>query len=183
MWNVFQMKTGSNKALNNFRNCIIGCNTDQASTERKLADALALHKTAEVNDVLGRCERGDLCVESADPDLYFYPRALAATDPMHTIWNSFEMAVKGKGTVDEHMWIDYKKQLRGILAFLGHRGRRQRWMSSQQLPPHQANTFASWRFLLVDWKLVIHERYLGLSDILRRALSTARGYCRVKETH
>ena len=107
MWHVFQMKTGSDNALNNFRNCSIGCSTGRDSTERKLGDAPAFHKPAAVNDVPDGCERGDFCVERADPDMYFYPRALAGTDPMHTIWNRFEMATKGKGTVDEQMWIDY----------------------------------------------------------------------------
>ena len=152
MWHVFQMKTGTDIQFDRFRNCIIGCCTDQASTERKLADAPALHRQAEVSSVLDSCEQGETQLEAADSTLYLFPRGLGATDPLHTIWNTFEAAIKGVGTVDEDIWKTYVEQLRGILAFLGHRGRRQRWLSSRQLPENQAHAFAAWRFRLVDWK-------------------------------
>ena len=152
MWHVMQMKTGTDASFDKFRKCIIGSCTDQASTERKLADAPSLHKPAEVNSVLDRCQQGLLELEAADPDLYFFPRSLAATDPMHAIWNSFETAIKAVGTVDECIWATYVVQLRGILAFLGHRGRRQRWLSSRSLPEDAARAFAAWRYRLVDWK-------------------------------
>ena len=95
MWHVFQMKTGTDIQFDRFRNCIIGCCTDQASTERKLADAPALHKQAEVSSVLDSCEQGETQLEAADSTLYLFPRGLGATDPLHTIWNTFEAAIKG----------------------------------------------------------------------------------------
>ena len=152
MVHEISMITGSEASMDIFRSSVIGFMTDQASTERKLADAPAMRRPSQLEELLTECEKGNLHIESADVGAYFFPRALGATDPMHAIWNTFEAAVKHclRGHAD--VWTPYESQLRGMLAYLGHRGRRSKWLLAADLTREERELFTGWKYRLVDWK-------------------------------
>ena len=66
---------------------------------------------------------------------------------MHIIWNACERVI-----TELEMWPQYDEQLRGCLAFLGHPGRRQKWMQQANLSAFERSRFHSWQHRLVDWK-------------------------------
>ena len=141
--------------------------SDQAATERKIPDAPYLAKASDASSGLDAVEKGEKRFVDVAKELFFFPRSVSCTDPMHMIWNSFEASIKD----EEALWTVYEKRLRGILLFLGHTQRRTRWL--QIAPPHcGAKTIVLWLALssyLVE--MGIYEQHVVIVVAWRGAFS------------
>ena len=165
-----------------FRKSIFGVMSDQAGTERQFADCGKVHNPEVADAVVARTESD----AGPDADAYYFENGVGVTDPMHIIWNAFEDAVTKLAC-----WSDYKEKLSGCLAFLGHPGRRQKWLSTANLTPEERRGLHQWKFRLVDWKWqYMSQMWAKLSpriDVLltkldvsemRRPISATIGYGR-----
>ena len=86
---------------------------------------------------------------------------------MHVIWNAFRSALEGQAG-----WSDFKKGLSGILAFLGHKGLRQRYCDTC-LDAKYHHLFANWKHNIVDWKWqYMEDTFVRLSGIIELFLAT-----------
>ena len=139
-----QVAMASGPHQQRFRECCLGVMTDQAGTERQFGNCGAIHdpKNAEAMIALAEAPRG-----RTTRDGYYFPYAMPSADPMHIIWNACERVI-----TELEMWPQYEEQLRGCLAFLGHPGRRQKWMQQANLSAFERSRFHSWQHRLVDWK-------------------------------
>ena len=154
-----RMYAGVIDHVNKLRMQVRGVFSDRAGTELKFANCGALHDHLQAEQVLLQAESATGLGESST---YFFPRALGFTDPMHMVWNAFEAAIK---SLPE--WPSYEERLRGCLAFLGHRGRRQTFLETQVLESSERQLFHGWKFKLVDWK------WQYLADMWRRFSAVA----------
>ena len=146
MSHQFHILSGTTPALGKLRNSVVAVMSDQAGTERQLADSPAVDDPAELEVVMQRLAEG-ATTASNEPGAFYFPRALKPTDPMHMIWNAFEWAIRNAGLYDE-----YEPGLGGILACLGHNGRRQKWLAQASLTPEERACFHRWPYRIVDWK-------------------------------
>ena len=139
-----RMFSGPPAGLDVFRRNVVGIISDQAGTERQFANAGAIHDRDKSEQVVLAAEAAS---GMGDSSSYFFPRALGFTDPMHMFWNAFEAAVKACPE-----WEAYQPMLQGCLAFLGHKGRRQKWMETQNLSAEERKQLHNFKFKLIDWK-------------------------------
>ena len=146
LWHQACLITGTDMSLDAFRKCILGISSDQAATERKIPDAPYLAMASDVSSGLDAVEKGEKRFVDVAKELFFFPRSVSCTNPMHMIWNSFEDSLKG----EEALWTVYEKRLRGILLFLGHNQRRTRWLQIAPLTVEQKQLFLGWPYRLIS---------------------------------
>ena len=62
---------------------------------------------------------------AAVPEMYFFPRMLLVTGPLHICWNAYKTVIQAST-----LWEKLLDCLREFLAFLGNRGLRQRFLAT-----------------------------------------------------
>ena len=143
-----RLLTGSSSALDAWRHSIRGMCTDQG-VERSLCDIPFIQDPALVNQVLDDYKANKVPMLGSEPNAFFFPKAVLITGPMHILWNAFEQCVKRTAS-----WPFFQEILSAILAFLGHRGLRERFLQTcfDEGMPGERAVFYNWKHKVVDWK-------------------------------
>ncbi len=141
-----KLKTGSDRALENWRWTRIGLVTDQG-TERLLADSPNILGIQDVEQVLTEYRAGRLELLPSKPENWLFPRLVGVTGPLHIAWNAYETAVKGSAKWDEHETF-----LRSVLYFLGTKATNQIFLDKCVPELAERRLFRGWKHHVIDWK-------------------------------
>lgn len=142
-----KLQTGTTAALEAWRLSVRGVCADQG-VEHSLVDIAYVEDPDLVARAVENMKKGE-GPEAHDPMAFFFPRAVLVTGPLHIIWNSFQHCV-------EHTegWQEYKSFLAAVLAVLGNKGLRERFLEVcvDRSDATTRRALYGWKHRLVSWK-------------------------------
>ena len=98
---------------------------------------------------LVKYERGEIPLLPGEPDTFLFPRMLHILGPLHVLYNALEHAI-----IQPKSWPKYKIGLRALLAFLGWKGTRNRFIHTCLTDPSEISLFTACKRRVIEWKWI-----------------------------
>ena len=163
---MYKILTGTAAALREMRWSIRGVCSDQGA-EKKLCDAPNVDRIEDVATVLTAFADGDIKLMGTKPESYFFPVAVWVSGPLHIAWNAFETSCTANTRWQGRQ--GFHALLKDLLAFLGNRLIRQRFMETCMTgsAAEERALFHNWKHRIVDWKWeYMEETFIQVSASL-----------------
>ena len=155
------LRTGGGDAMTKFRWSRMSAITDQG-TERKLWDIPNISSIEDVTVVRDLVRSAKLQMDASKPEAFMWPRLIVWTGPLHIIYNALKTFVSASPGWEEHLEV-----LKAVVAVLGNRGAKRRWLALTKLSPQSRFAFNNFQHQIVDWKWEHMEKlFLDLDDLI-----------------
>ena len=119
----------------------------------------------DVEAVRDQVRSAELQMDPSHPEAFIWPRLIVWAGPLHIIYNALQTYVSASPG-----WDDDLEVLRAVVAVLGNRGAKRRWLALSKLSQESRSAFSKFKHQIVDWKWEHMEDLFSDMDVLIVAL-------------
>jgi len=161
-----ELFTGAPVLFSKWRWCQRGVCADQG-WEREVADSPNVNDTDQVRRALQQLASGEVKLIGSNPEAYLFPCMLFVTGPMHILWNAYETSCTAITRGQK-----FSDLLGGVLAMLGHKGTRDRFLDvcMKDSTPYKA---AAWLETKLSMEVGVYGEHVREAESCRPSGSLA----------